>query len=222
MNHVKRFTKFAVMASVSGLIPFQVASGGVQTANKPAGHFAAVPASIGVSPMSGSGTTNDPISKPLTGFPDALQSRFHRIKPPEFFDRSQPGFKAITWADKIMSKATADGIESSSAGLDPVPKSSWDYLATPGLNYFNPTQPPLLLKRPAIHSFVSANGGLNFKLLNPRIQTGLKDQALQIENMSTRPWTSVVGWRPCESTFADVRAYQPHFDLFWIGATPER
>ena len=206
MNQVKRITKFAVLAAVSGLIPLQAANGGVQRVNKPAHHFVAVPASTGVPPMSGSGITNDLISKPPTGVPDALWSRLHRTTPSEFFDQPQSGFKAITWADKIASKANANSIESS----------------TPGLKYFNPAQPPLLLNQPAIQSFVSANGRLNFKLLNPLIQTSPKAQALQIENMRTRPWTSVVGWHPGESTFADVRSYEPHFDLFWIGATPNR
>lgn len=206
MNHVTRFTEFAVLASACCLIPLQVVNGAVQTANRPTDHLAAASASIGALRASSSGTTKDSISEPLTNIPDALRSRFHRMTSSEFFDQPQPGFKAITWADRITSKATANGIESS----------------TPGLKYFNPAQPPLLLKRPAIQSFVSANGRLNFKLLNPLIQTGPKDQALQIENLSTRSWTSVVGWHPGESTFADVRSYEPHFDLFWIGATPKR
>jgi hypothetical protein len=78
------------------------------------------------------------------------------------------------------------------------------------------------VERPETESFVNLSGELNFNLLNPLVQTAFKDQPLLIENKSTRAWTTINGWHPGESTFPDARTYEPHFDLFWVGAAPQR
>lgn len=42
----------------------------------------------------------------------------------------------------------------------------------------------------------------------------------RVGGISSRPWTQTVGWSS-GTAFADPSYYQPHFNLFWVGNTPE-
>jgi hypothetical protein len=48
----------------------------------------------------------------------------------------------------------------------------------------------------------------------------VSDKIQRVGGISSRPWTQVAGWPPA-TPFADERYYQPHFNLFWVGNTPE-
>ena len=97
---MKCLTKFVIMTSVTGLIPFWMMSSAAQTANNPIAYSTKTSASFEVLQMSSSGTTTDLISKPQTGFSDTSQPKVHKTMPTESFHLSQPLFSAITLGDK--------------------------------------------------------------------------------------------------------------------------
>ena len=42
----------------------------------------------------------------------------------------------------------------------------------------------------------------------------------RVGGISSRPWAQTAG-QPAPALFYDQRVYETHFNLFWIGATPE-
>jgi len=46
------------------------------------------------------------------------------------------------------------------------------------------------------------------------------DRIDRIGGISSRPWAQIAG-RPAPPAFFDQRVHEPHFNLFWVGATPE-
>lgn len=221
MNYIKFCKKYAALALTSGLVSFQLANSAAQSVN------GTINCSVGDPPggsslqMSASGTTNGAISRAMTGCPDALQGKFYRLTLLKLFVQSQAGIKAVTASDKFTSKSAPDGIADSGAIPDPVPKSPWDFLASAGLTYSKPAQ-PLLVEHPIAESPVSLDEEFKFEHLNPPVQIASKDQVLHIGNISTRAWTTIIGWHPCEASFFDAGTYEPHFDLFWVGAAPQQ
>ena len=212
---MKCLTKCVVIASLSGLIPCSLTKSAAQTTNVPADYSATTTSNGGASQIPGSGTTTNPISQSKTGFPRALQPKAHKRMPAKFFGESEPGFTGMTFVDDLSSTAVSSEATSLSPGLDPAHEPSRDDLVAPFLLTLGPT-------KSADQSLARPIGKLNFKLFHPLVQNALEDQPLQIESLSTRAWPTLIGWHPCESTFSDARVYEPQFDLFWVGSTPQR
>lgn len=42
----------------------------------------------------------------------------------------------------------------------------------------------------------------------------------RVGGLSSRPWAQIAG-RPAPAAFFDQRVHEPHFNLFWVGATPQ-
>ena len=49
-----------------------------------------------------------------------------------------------------------------------------------------------------------------------------QDDIRRINGLSTRSWTTVVGWRPGASAFPSEAAHEPGLYLFSLGVAPER
>lgn len=132
---------------------------------------------------------------------NADQPKAHRAKPAQFFDLTQPSYNAMTLFGKTIR-------------LPPTSE---------GRRYFSLVQ-PLPLERPATTALVMLNGKFKFKIFDPLAQTARinLNQTLQLEGVSTRAWTSIVGWHPGESAFPDACNYEPQFNLFCIGGEPQR
>jgi hypothetical protein len=49
------------------------------------------------------------------------------------------------------------------------------------------------------------------------------DKIERYGNISSRPWAQTVGWAQQSTQFAgdQERFHEPHFNLFWLGATPK-
>lgn len=214
-DYMKYSTKCVVIASLSGLLPCGLLKSAAQPTNVPADSPATKAANGGTSQIPRSATTTNPVSKSQTGFPGAPQPKAHQNLPAKFFGQSKPSVTGMTFVDDLASPAVSSGVTSLSPGLDPAREPSRDDLVPPFL-------PPLEPTKSAFQSSVRPTGKLNFNLFHPLVQTAPENQPLQIEGMGTRAWTTLIGWYPCESTFADARIYEPQFDLFWAGASPQR
>jgi hypothetical protein len=63
----------------------------------------------------------------------------------------------------------------------------------------------------------------NISLLNPPPQTTEdKNKIERYGNMSSQPWTKIVGWHPGTpmSAFDDAEVHEPQLNLAWIGNEP--
>lgn len=48
-----------------------------------------------------------------------------------------------------------------------------------------------------------------------------KTKVTRVENMSSRPWTEIVGWRQVQFASDADRYHEPQFTLLWIGNEPQ-
>lgn len=62
----------------------------------------------------------------------------------------------------------------------------------------------------------------NWHWLTPLRTTELKPLPTRVDGLSTRAWTTVVGWRPGVPAFSKDITQEPQFCLLWIGHEPWR
>jgi len=62
---------------------------------------------------------------------------------------------------------------------------------------------------------------LNYNLFKAQPRTGT-DKIVRVEGMSSQPWYRMAGTKPGWSAFPAPEQRDPSFNLFWIGAGPQR
>ena len=75
----------------------------------------------------------------------------------------------------------------------------------------------------AIHKAPEKKVQSVYQVLQPKylllLKTPAHDKIDRVGGISSRPWAQIAG-SPAPATFFDQRVYEPHFNLFWAGATP--
>jgi hypothetical protein len=58
-----------------------------------------------------------------------------------------------------------------------------------------------------------------YKLWQPK-KSAVSDKIDRVGGISSRPWAQIAG-KPAPALFYDQRVHEPHFNLFWLGTTPD-
>jgi len=75
-------------------------------------------------------------------------------------------------------------------------------------------------QQPAVDPSASVNEKPRF--LPVIVPAGPKDETKRINGLSTRSWTTVVGWQPGASAFPNETTHEEGLYLFSAGVAPER
>ena len=196
-ENMKCFTERVVLMSVTALILSCVANHAGQTAGVPDGNTAAAPGTNLCPLVPENGATAGNLSGPQPA-------------------RDAPASNSVAFVDNTASATPLMGVKIASTGLSTQHKPASNYPASRSRTFPGPAR-PLSLDQPATpsKSSVDANGETIFRMIGPGISTApeFDDQTRQIEGMSTRAWTTIVGWHPGESAFPDADTDEPDSDL---------
>ena len=93
-------------------------------------------------------------------------------------------------------------------------------LAIGSLLVFQTTAAPHLENSSASDMTVERGIQVFTPLTTPAQTTEVKNKIEHYGNMSSQPWTKIMGWHPGASQFSDAETHESKLTLIWIGHEP--